>query len=49
MPKETVRKTILKYSTIEAADGLHLPEVANGRSSKPPLLDVIIEGDARQA
>jgi len=48
MPKETVRETIFKYSTIEAADGLRLQEVTNGRSSKPPLLDVIIEGDARQ-
>jgi site-specific DNA-methyltransferase (adenine-specific)/site-specific DNA-methyltransferase (cytosine-N4-specific) len=48
MVKHTPRKTTFKYSTVEEGERLRLQEVANGRSLKPPLLDVIIEGDSRQ-
>lgn len=48
MAKQTARKTTVKYSTVEEGERLRLQEVANGRSLKPPLLDVIIEGDSRQ-
>jgi hypothetical protein len=49
MVKHIARKTAFKYSTVEEGERLRLQEVANGRSLRPPLLDVIIEGDSRQA
>src|SRR5258708_29891322 len=48
MAARKARKTVFRYEILGQTQRLHIRELPNGASERKPVLDAIIEGDARE-